>query len=63
MSRWKMRLADWFDEQAEISEHLSDKKNWTPMLKHVARTFYFIGIFVGCLFGAWIVFVMKGGLR
>ena len=59
------KLATWAAEQAAFSEYLSVHKHWTPLLKHIARTFLIIGCLLGfgegVLLTLMIVYWLRGG--
>ncbi len=44
-------LMKWIEKQVEMSEYLSKKENWTPMLTMVARDFLLVGTVLGFLIG------------
>ena len=59
---WK-KINNWIDEQVEMSDYLSIKENWTPMLKMVSRDFLVTGFVLGCASGCWLMFIFMCGLR
>lgn len=55
MTKW----FKWVSEQKSMSEYLSERENWTPMLTMVARDFLLVGTALGFLFGcytSWLMF-------
>ena len=60
MSDWLLRLADWFEAEANEREYLSHKENWTPRLTRVAREFLVIGYCLGGLLGLYIGWLVWG---
>ena len=60
MSDWMIRLADWFEAQANESEYLSHKENWTPRLTKVAREFLLVGALLGTGLGIYLGWLVWG---
>ena len=47
------------EAHVEYGDYLSEKENWTPMLKMIARDFLLAGFVLGCLLGAWVMFWLR----
>ena len=45
------KFEKWIEKELRISEYLSRKENWTPIMKRIAKQFLVVGFVLGCLFG------------
>jgi len=46
-----MKFSEWINIQNKFTEHLSKSENWSPLLKHVARTYLVVGGVLGFIMG------------
>ena len=54
------RISEWAEERERMSNYLSKKENWTPMLKMVSRDFLLVGVFIGAALGCYVGYFIWG---